>query len=245
MPIEFHRGEFMFWEDAYDNTPSLGIESDRLQECVLEIKRRRLRGVFGTIPYFRESNLDFLSELPWLEAAQFWDIHLKNLSGLYSLRELGYLRLSGWRPPLALENLPKLRALVWEHGNGDSGSGSLCLLEKLYLWRYKPVSRTFEGLELPQRLKVLEINWSNAATLDGLPPLPNLSRLEIHRCRNLTSLGDLDRKCPNLEVLLIGWSGRLRAAEAERVASNLPRLKHLVAENKLIIGEKAAPRMAE
>ncbi len=240
MGIQYKDGGFIFWPDA-TYTPSLGIESDRLHECIAEVKRRGLKGVFGTVPYFRESTLDFLLQLPELEAVAFWDVRFRSISELYTLSKLRYLRLSDRRPPLDLGRLRSLKILVWNHAPRDFGSGSLNLLEELYLWRYKPPTGTFEQLQIPPSLKSLGIFWSNAETLDGLPRLPNLIRLEVARCRNLESLGGLAESCQNLESLIVSASGRLHADEARRVGSHLPHLRHLVAENKLLVDpEKAA-----
>jgi hypothetical protein len=240
MPIQYaDRGDgFILWPDA-THTPSLGIESDRLPACIAELKRRGFKGVFGTVPYFREQTLDFLTDLPLLEAVEFWDVPLRSISGLYALTELRYLRLTERRPPLDFGRLRSLRTLVWNHIPKDAGSGSLQELEELYLWRYKPPSGKFENLELPPSLTALSIFWSNARTLDGLPNLPKLTRLEVGRCRNLESLGSLAEVCPNLETLLVSASGRIRVDEAKRVASRLPRLRHLVAEDKLLIDPNA------
>jgi hypothetical protein len=241
MPIEWaNRGRgFILWPDAY-HTPSLGMESARLRECIAEVKRRGFRGVFGTVPYFREESLDFLSDLPSLEAVEFWDVPLRSVAGLYALSELRYLRLTAQRPPLELSRLQSLRALVWNHLAKDSGAESLTELVTLNVWRFKSRNGTFEGLDLPPSLRELRVFWSNGQKLEGLPSLPWLTRLELARCRNLDSLGPLAETCPNLESLVISASGRLRASEAMRVASGLPRLRHLVAENRLLIGPNAA-----
>ncbi len=243
MPIEWadraRNHGFILWPDAY-HTPSLGMDSDRLSECVSEVKRRQLKGVFGTVPFFREPTLDFVLELPQLEAAEFWGIALRDIAAIYELRDLRHLRLDGKRPALDLTRLRSLRALVWNHQPGDKGSGTLHELKNLWLWRYKAHGGTLEDLELPPSLNSLRIVWSNVKTLDGLPRLPSLTRLVVERCRNLESLGQLAESCPNLETLLISASGRLHANEAMRVASGLPRLRHVVAANKLLVDPNAA-----
>ena len=237
MPIGWRNG-FIWWPDAC-HTPSLGIESDRLRDCVAEVQRRSIKGVFGSVPDFREETLDFLVDLPELEAVEFYDVRLRSISGLYGLRNLRHLRLTEQRPPLDLTQLRSLRSLVWNHVAKDSGVGSLHELAELNLWRYKPPIGTFEELDLPSSLTKLGIYWSNVKTLDGLPRLPKLTLLEVARCRNLESLGRLPEACPALETLFISSSGRLRASEAMRVAAGLPRLRHLVAEKRLLIDPKA------
>lgn len=241
MPIEFPQGDegFILWPDAY-HTPSLGIESARLPECIAEVKRRGLKGVFGTVPFFEQESLDFLSDLPSLEAVEFYDVPLRSISGVYGLSQLRYLRLTERRPPLDLTRLPSLRGFVWNHLARDSGAGSLRELEMLNVWRYQPRAGTFEDLDLPPSLSELGIFWSNAKTLDGLSSLPRLTRLEVARCRNLESLGQLAEACPNLESLTVVASGRIHADEAMRVASGLPRLRHLFAENRLLVDPNTA-----
>ena len=241
MPIQYVRepGEFILWPDA-THAPALGVESNRLRTCIDEVKRRRLRGVFGTVPYFREQSLEFLRELPSLEAVAFWDIPLSDISALYELRSLRYLRLTADRPAIEFAKLLSLRAVVWHYLPGDSGIDEVRQLEELYLWRYRPSGRSCVDLRLPSSLRQLSIIWSNVATLKGLPKLPKLIRLEVSRCRHLESLEGLAESCPNLEALLISSSGRLRAEEGIRVASALPSLRHVVAGNRLILDPNAA-----
>lgn len=243
MPIEWadrtkNQG-FILWPDAF-YAPSLGMDSDRLGECVAEVKRRQLKSVFGTAPFFREQTLDVLLELPELEAAEFWDVVLENISALYELRRLRYLRLGGKRPALDFARLRSLRTLVWNHHSGDSGCASLPELKHLFLWRYKPRGATLEALGLPSSLCTLTLLWSNVMTLEGIPSLLNLTHLVVERCRSLESLGPLADRCPNIESLVISASGRLRADEAMRVASGLPRLRHLVAAGKTLVESNAA-----
>ena len=178
--------------------------------------------------------------LPALEAVAFWDVPLRSISGLYGLGELRYLRLTERRPPLDLARLQSLRTLVWNHVARDSGAGALHELDKLNVWRYKPRAKTFEDFNMPSSLTELGIFWSNAKTLEGLARLPKLTRLEVARCRNLESLGRLAEACPNLESLIVSASERILVGEAMRVASGLPRLRHLVAENKLLVDPNAA-----
>jgi peptidyl-dipeptidase Dcp len=107
---------------------------------------------------------------------------------------------------------PDMRVFEVEDGKG----------KHVALWYFKPRSKHFEGLELPPDVESLEINWANPSTLAGLRELPRLRHLEIHRCRNLTSLGELPRIAPNLERLVITTSGRLTDHAA---LAALPRLR--------------------
>jgi len=58
--------------------------------------------------------------------------------------------------------------------------------------------------------------------------------LKISRCRNLASITALAKSCPNLEHLVITASGRVTAAEGERLARQLPKIQHLYAGNEKV-----------
>ena len=234
MPIALEDGYYMTHDLAH--VSCLGVESHRLRDCVARAKSRRIKGVFGHPSYgFTGDDLDFLTELPWVEAVWFWDANIKNIDGLYSLPELQFFGVFPKRPAIDFHRFPKLRTAVVEPKARDEGLGSLKHLERLHIWHYRPKTRVFCELEFPESLSELQINWANASSLDSLPTLPELRRLEIHRCRNLESLGDLGSKFPKLEHLVVAASGRVKSGEGERVVRDLPNLTHAyVRDAKLV-----------
>lgn len=234
MPIKKDENGFYFWSDA-TQTPALGIETERLQDCIDEVLSRGLSGVFGTVPYFRGGDLEFLGQLPNLDSVEFWEVPISDLTALYDLAHLRFLRLFDCkRPGLDFGRLGHLQGLVWEYSKKDVGSNSLSNLTFLHLWRYKSRSGNMSDLDLPDNLSELGIFWCNANSLDGLTPLPNLRHLKIARCRNLASVTALAESCPNLEHLAVTASGRVTVAEGERLARQLPRIQHLYAGNQKI-----------
>ena len=221
MPIQ-REGEFL-WTHDLGGVSSIGIESARLDACVAEATTQRARGVFGHPSYgFTQPDLDFLARLPWLEKVWFWDVALHSVDGLYALRGLRYFGVHPKRPPVDFSRFPALEQLVWIHEPRDRGLADAASVRNLTLWYFKPRSKHFAELALPPLLDSLEINWANPDTLAGLRELPRLRNLEIHRCRNLTSLDDLPRIAPNLERLIITASGRLTDHAA---LAALPRLR--------------------
>jgi hypothetical protein len=233
LPIALEDSGFISWNDATE-TPALGIQSDQISACISEVQRRELLGIFGTRPYFRETDLYFLRELPNLRAVAIWDIRLTDISALYDLRDLRYLRLGADRPSIDFARLPTLRTLVWSHRRGDVNAVTLPGLKFLHIWRFKSPSGDLSDLDLPSSLTELGIYWFNAKTVEGLSFLPNLLRLEIARCRNLASIHTLAEACPNLQHLVVTASGRVTVPEAERLAEKMPNLRHFYAANKLI-----------
>jgi hypothetical protein len=139
------------------------------------------------------------------------------------------------RPAIDFSRLPNLKWLGWDYKPQDRGVVDLSALESMHSWRYRDASKTFRNLALPANIEELTINWANCETLDGLRPLPHLRRLEIHRCRNLRSLGALDELFPSLEYLLVVACGNVEDEDGPRVVRRLAKLKHAYVKNRLLV----------
>ena len=234
MPIA-REGSYLLTHDLAHVT-CLGIESAKLAKCISQIASQRIKGVFGNPSFgFKTTQLDFLPQLPWVEVVWFWDVELKNIDGLYSLSELRHFGIHPKRPAIDFSRFPKLQKLVLFPQPGDSGFRRLEQLTEMHLWHYKPKGKDFSLLELPTSLTHLVINWANAESLETLPKLSKIRRLEVHRCRNLTSLGALSQKFPKLEHLVVDACPRVTRDEGERAIHGLSRLSHaFIANNKLV-----------
>jgi hypothetical protein len=238
MPIEREDGFLV--SRGLTGVPCLGLESSRLPECIEEVHRRAFRGAFGSCHYgFHASSLDSLTALPPLE--QFWlsEVPLTNLDGLLEHPSLRFLRIGPKRPPISFEQLPALEELVLTPVRADHGLAQLLALRTLHLWHLNPKNRSLAELEWPTDLVELQLNWANVPSLDGLPTFPNLTRLELHRCRNLVSLEDLPRIAPHLVHLVVGASGRVTKPEPRRLLEHLPRLQHAFVHDTVLISEGA------
>jgi len=233
MPIT-REGSFFVSQDLTE-VPSLGIESEKLDACIREAKLHPYKSVFGSPVFgFLEESLDALNELPHLEFVWFWDIALKNIEGIYALSTLKSFGVHTKRPAIDFSRLPSLRQLVWTYKPTDTGIHSL-QLKRLHIWHYAPKSNSFAGLQVPDTVEELQINWANPSTLEGLPAIPGLRRLEIHRCRNLENLAILPKLFPNLEHLVIDACGRIGSGEGARVVTSIPTLKHAYVKDKKLV----------
>jgi hypothetical protein len=232
MPVE-RVGDFLEFHDL-GITPSLGIESEHLTECVSEVTRRGWLGAFGCPTFgFNERDLNFLHQLPNLVQVWFWNVSLENIEGLYALKGLKYFGVHEDRPEINFSKFPGLETMVWFHKKKDSGIEGLSNLKMLNVWHFKPRSKSFEDLLIPSSLKELGLFWANPETLIGLPRLPLLERLEIHRCRSLKSLESLYEIAPNLETLIISTSGKL---DVNSLPQELNALKTIRINNRVIRG---------
>ena len=232
MPIERDNGYLI--DCDLQGRISVGIESTRVPDCVAEVLRRNATGVFGCPRFgFQGSDLTFLEELPMLRRVWFWDINLANIDGLYALEDLQYFGVHPKRPALDFSRFPKLIQVIWEPKLKDTGIASLPGLEVLHVWHFKPKHKTYRDLEIPTTITELELNWASPPSLEGLPLLPNLKRLEIHRCRNLESIAQLPIIAPNLEHLVVSSCGRV--ADGPEVVKHLPSIKHAFMRDKVLV----------
>lgn len=192
-------------------THSLGIETSLLADCIQEIKDREILGVFGCPVFgFKQDNINFMNEIPFIEQVWFWEIELKNIDGLYSLNNLSYFGIHEKRPAIDFSKFAKLKKAVWQPVRKDRGMGDLNFLQGLDLWRFKPKDKTYSSIELPKSLKQLDLNWCNPTSLKGMPTLSNLEALQIHYCRNLETIDSIFEFAPNLKKLVITRCANLK-----------------------------------
>lgn len=189
---------------------AVGVESARVEECIAHYDQIGAKGLFGNPTFgFQETTLDFLrlakSKPTWL---WFWDVALKNIDALYELEELDHFGIHPKRPGIDFARFRRIRSAVIEWNKHDRGLGE-ANMEKLYLWRFQPKSKSFEDAEIPDNVRELQLLFASPKSLDGLPVMKRLKRLEIHRCRNLADLSALPRIAPNLQVLLATTSKQL------------------------------------
>lgn len=202
MPIQ-RKGQFLETEDL-GVTHSLGIESSQLDDCIEEINRRQIDGIFGCPVFgFHEIDLNFMRDLDPIRQVWFWEIALKDIDGLYSHPNLEYFGISPKRPPIDFSKFPNLHRAVWHPYKRDRGFPELTELWSLDVWRYKPQTKSLSELELPTSLQQLEFNWCNLERLDELCILPNLEELQLHYCRNLGSLKGIQDVAPKLQKLVV------------------------------------------
>ncbi|MBQ5939345.1 hypothetical protein [Massilia sp. AB1] len=231
MPIA-RDGNVLRWSDA-PGFPAVGIESGNLAECIAEVERSGVKQVFGSPAFgFAESNLDFLQQLPFLEAVWFWDVALNNIDGLYALSNLRRFGIHPKRPPIQFDRFPSMEHAVIELRPKDSGLDRLASLRFLSLWRYKG---DCASLLLPPSLTELQLHWASTESLADLPSLPRLRRLEIHRCRNLHCLGSLREKFPELEHLVVDACGRVTKDEGARAIKGLTNLRHAFVQAAVLV----------
>ena len=207
MPIE-REEDFLVSRDL-GITASLGIETDKIRECVAAVKAKAFTGVFGSPSFgFKERNLDFLVALPHVRQVWFFGCAFESIDGLYALTDLEYCGVMEKRPGIDFSRFPRLGSVVTHWNSKDIGLADSSI-RQFYFWHFKPRDKSFFNLKLPPQTHFLEFNWANPSSLAGLAPLPKLRELGIHRCRNIEDLSLLPHIAPNLEKLIVTTSKRL------------------------------------
>ena len=77
-------------------------------------------------------------------------------------------------------------------------------LKELIIWKFRPKSKSFTSIKLPESLENLEITESNLLNLEGLF-LPNLKKFEGHYCNYLESLNGIQNFKQSLETLILDY----------------------------------------
>ncbi|MCA9267260.1 MAG: hypothetical protein KDA41_02260 [Planctomycetales bacterium] len=234
MGIELRPSGFREWHDHVRGIPAVGVETDRIDDCLAHYRQQGFRGLFGSPSFgFKQDNLDFLAGATNAKWLWFWDVSLRNIDPIYDLTEVEYLGVNPKRPGIDFSRLTTLRTVVNFWVKADTGIAASSITE-YYLWHFKPASKTFAGLEIPSGVEHLELNWANPATLEGLPEMKKLKELQFHRCRNLQDLSALPRIAPNLRRLLTTTSSKIDATNG---VVDHPKLKEALIDGTFVVGK--------
>jgi hypothetical protein len=212
MSIERKPSGFHEWdaEPRLKRPHCIGIDSKRVADCLARYNACGARGLFGHPSFgFAQDNLDFLAlanpKPSWL---WFWDVDLRDVSGIYALEELDYFGINPQRPGIDFSRFDRLDMVINHWIKADTGLEAASI-RAYHLWYFKPRSKSFAEAAIPRSVEQLSFTWANPLSLEGLPVLPRLTRLEIHRCRNLADLAELPRIAPNLQHFLATTAKKL------------------------------------
>ena len=132
---------------------SVGIESDRIQECVREARRVGAYGVFGHPSFgFKGKDLSFLADIDFVKSVWFWDVTLTDVDGIYNLSDLRSFGIHPKRPPVDFSRLRSLERLVWDFNLKDAGLEQLSRLTLLNIHKLNP--KGGDLLHQPERFTV-------------------------------------------------------------------------------------------
>ncbi|MEM5017879.1 leucine-rich repeat domain-containing protein [Metabacillus indicus] len=252
MRIKYKRvNNVKIWEDS--NGEGIEISKKYLNECIDYIKMNRVKKIDILDFLYKGEDLDFLKECPTVEDIRVDSIFLKDISGLYYLKNLKSLALGesttvDGKNEIDLTPFTNLRILDLTWTKKIRGISSLENLIELCLHKYSPSSRNLDELVNLKNLIVLQIRTSKVQSLQGIEKLQelqelelsylrtlemikhlapldsSLKRLEIVHCKKVKDYEELNR-LHSLEWLMLDNCGELESLE---FVKRLPELKHFV-----------------
>jgi hypothetical protein len=182
-----------------DGVVSVKINEDNLKESIAYIQEHQINNV--DISYELE-HVNFLNECPEIERLSIGGEDLKDVSGLYHLKDLKSLSINETRPSLGIdfERIPSLEVLYGQLPPKAKGIGTLENLKEMRLWSYKPKTKSLEQLSALKNLESLELSQSNITSLKGVEGLESLKTLGLYYLRSFRDIKDIEN-LSNLRVL--------------------------------------------
>lgn len=183
------------------NRECIVVESDRIGEYLSYIREKGIREVSLNDLCFEGTNLDFLSEISFIEELGITATSIKDYSGLRFLSKLRTLSFDEPQGKLDLSLHGQLEALYIEMNKNVMGLGSLEKLRTLRIWKYKSKSADLSELSTLVALEELHITQSPITSLNGCERLKNLKNLELNYLGKLERLDALEWVADTLKSL--------------------------------------------
>lgn len=138
---------------------------------------------------YKYDNVDFLNRTPNVKSVSISD-PIKDISGLYFIKNLVDLSLVGRGFELDLSRFPDLSGLSFDWHEGIKNLESSTGLKRLIIGSFNPKTRDFSALPSLRHLEDLEIIRSTVESLHGIERLPALTRLSLAYCPKLTEASE-------------------------------------------------------
>ncbi|MCM3575457.1 hypothetical protein M3172_19840 [Mesobacillus subterraneus] len=185
-----------------DGEVSVKINEDNIKESIAYIQEHQINNVDLS---YELDQVDFLSECPDIEMVSLGGEDLKDVSGLYHLKNLKSLSINETRPSLEIdfERIPALEVLYGQLPPKAKGIGTLVSLKEMRLWSYKPKTKNLEQFSGLKNLETLELIQSNITSLLGVEGLETLEKLGLFYLRSFNDLKNIKYLTNSLRVLEI------------------------------------------
>lgn len=170
-------------------------------------------------------DLNFFDKIDFIEEFYIskYDIDYSGIYKLKNLKSLDVIYRELIKPNIDYSQFKKLEYLSINWYNKELDLSENKNLKKLVIWKFKPKTKTFSYIKLPDSLESFEITESNVQNFDGLE-LPNLKSFEGHYCSKLTSLDGLKKSSDNLQSFILGSCGNLTNYDDLKHCKNLEKI---------------------
>ncbi|QES88764.1 leucine-rich repeat domain-containing protein [Rhizosphaericola mali] len=193
---------FKFFENTSGKNVELIIDVSRIEESMNYYKKNKVDGIIISPAHgYNIENVDFLKKYSFIKNVSISDI--PNIDGLFFLKKLESLYISGTDLHIDFANFPNLKKLIVDWSPFVININECRALEILSLYKYKPASKDLSEFSEIDSLKSLTITQSTVNSLNGLDSLKKMENLELNYCNKLLKLGHLEGCKYNLTQLLI------------------------------------------
>lgn len=187
------------------------ISKDNVKESVHHIQTNQIKNVGVTYRY-GESQIDFLSECPSIEALILEGSSVKNFDGAYHLKALKALIINDVSPTLTIDysQLTTLEEIYGSLPDKALAVESLVNLKKMMIRGYKSKEENLEEFTDLKALEHLELMNSNIISLDGIQGLKKLNHLGLFRMKTLNDIEAIQHLSDNLTKLQIEFTKNIQ-----------------------------------
>ena len=185
----------------------LGVESDRLEECMRYAVKMEITKIFihGGDNY-KLKDIDFLGKYNFITHLTLSQSPVGveiDISTVHQLRKLKFLSLSNNKQAIDFSYFPELEEGSIDWNNKLININRCKKLRRLVFWKYKPKSKSFLELGGLTALQSLEITESNIESLAGIESLIKLNYFEGTYLSKLESLAGIELLSKNLKTLIL------------------------------------------
>ncbi|MFE4094611.1 leucine-rich repeat domain-containing protein [Priestia sp. YIM B13484] len=190
-------------ETKYSQEETVIINDRHLDECIEYINKHNVKHLDITNDYYKKEDIDFLFQCNHIEYLSIHGEYLKDISGIYSLKNLEGLGITSINLDIDLAHLNTLESLTLSWNKKFKNINQLSNLKGLYIWSYNPKNKNLEEFKELKNLESLLLAQCRIESLQGIQHLNKLSSLEIAYLRTLKSLKGIEGLYSSLKFLKI------------------------------------------
>ncbi len=197
--------EFKIISNSTNDYDSLAIESNRIQECLEEMKRRNLKNMAINSAFGWEigTQIDFIKDNLWIEGIQIGEdnIDISIINNLTNLKRLG-IGTAKIKGRLDFCNFPNLEILsvMWIE---KQYSNLYCATNLKFISINKFPYDNFEKMSGFSKLEWLQLNYGKLKSVDGVQYIKKLKYFDLYSMPSLESLTGMKGITESLETFSI------------------------------------------
>ncbi|WP_020059915.1 hypothetical protein [Bacillus sp. 123MFChir2] len=164
------------------------VSERKLTECIDYINTFNITRLQISDMYYGLEDINFLVKCKNITHLSLDSVYLKDVSSVYSLKNLKTLSLMDSNYVLELNRLTGLECLSMYCDKKVTGLQELSNLKSLSLWKYSSKNRDLNELKNLRKLETLNLTQSKINSISGVENLESLKTLKLNYLRTLTTI---------------------------------------------------------